>query len=96
MNKKEALAKIEELKKYIEELEKPIYSIGDRFYTGDVWSDVTECYILAQVSFDEVCLIGMKSGCGLKDAVQVNDTDEITKEDFELITAGDAERWTKM
>ena len=96
MNKKEALAKIEELKKYIKELDKQTYEIGDKFYTGEVWSDVTESYILAQVSYNEVCLIGMKSGCRWKDAVQVNDTDEITKEDFELITAGYVERWTKI
>ena len=56
MNKQEALEKIKELESYIENLDKPTYSIGDRFsLDGDE-------YILCSVVPNKINLINLKSG----------------------------------
>ena len=81
MNKEEALAKIEELKKYVEELEKPTYSIGDRFlFKG------SEEYILAGVDGRAVCLISLADGNRWKKPFPVKDLDQITQKEFNVIT----------
>jgi len=83
MNKKEALAKIEELKKYVEKLDRTTYKVGDRFqYAGEI----EDCFILAQVSRDEVCLIGLESGNRWFEPVKVNSSKKITQEEFNGIT----------
>ena len=92
MNKKEALAKIEELKKYVEELDKPTYSIGDRFLFKD-----GEEYILAGLDGRAVCLISLTDGNRWMKPVKVNCSCEITKEEFNIITGTDfPESFTKV
>ena len=87
MNKKEALAKIEELKKYVEELDKPTYSIGDRllFQRGVC---KTEEFIIAQVKFYHVTFISIESGKRWTEPVKVENASEITQEEFEVMTSG--------
>ena len=82
MNKKEALAKIEELKKYIEELEKQTYSIGDKFRLCE------EEYIIARFDDNKICLICLENGNRWRNPVEANEHSEITEEEFEAVTLG--------
>jgi hypothetical protein len=86
MDKKEALAKIEELKEYVEKLDRTTYKVGDRFqYAGEI----EDCFILAQVSCAKVCLISLKSGNRWIEPVKVNSLRKITQEEFDGITSYD-------
>ena len=66
-----------------------MYSIGQRFhYTGGSFD---ESYILAQVGFKQVALIGLTEGNRWMDPVKVEHVNEITEAEFEAIRCGQPE-----
>ena len=65
------------------------YKIGQRFrYTGGSFD---ESYILAQVGYKQVALIGLDAGNRWMDPVKVEHVDEITEAEFDAIRWGGPE-----
>ena len=73
------------------------YRIGDRFKCiKQVLATSDEEYILAQVDFGRVCLIGLKCGNRKKDSVKVVDVYSITQIEFEEIGGINAKHFVKI
>ena len=79
--------------------EKPVsrpISVGQFYLNIDTDNAVKHPYILSQVDFNKVCLIGIKNGNRWQEPITIRNPHDITKEEFDRISLGFHSRFERM
>jgi hypothetical protein len=72
-----------------------LHSVGNKYIRIDD-SRYPEVFLLAQVGFFEVALVGLKSANRFAEAVKVDEISEITEEEFFEIAGGTPEEFEQI